>query len=359
MANLAPSRPRPRPQENEDFLLSHLKSTSHSAGTVVKSEVASPERRPCPAVGEPPEPPPTRLDLRDALVKMKGGGYPIQEKGWFENVDENGYFHRKPYNNGLTFVMGFHCTWLELEKIEDFVVKELFIPTGRNLLGGGVERLLHLELDKNKSDTTMRLSYIIGEIQKRFPFTTTDTIPRHFRAFQIWKLIQTASRHIQTVVDSALSASGSSSSLPVQVSSDIYFDHSNFRRPRGASPKPDKNSKYELSDCRFVVTKTTRSEGKVEIPLIDLLDKPAGSEVHVINKNINFGHFMKALEEHMGFARDVHDACRRLEFAPDEHILRPIRSKGDLIATIKELHVPASMEMPLLMVSLYYLSSCS
>ena len=135
------NRHRPRPQETDEFPLSHFKLISQHAGTVSRTGAAKTElikagtTQTHPAVGEPPEPPPTRLDIRDALVKKKGGGFSVQRKGWFNNSDESGQFQRRPYNKGLSFIIGFQCSWLELERIEDFVVKALFTETGRDLPG--------------------------------------------------------------------------------------------------------------------------------------------------------------------------------------------------------------------------------
>jgi hypothetical protein len=126
MATLA----RNRPQGNQDFEPPHEKVPS-----AVKHY----------AVNEAPEPPATRLDVRDALVKRKGGGFAAPKAEWFDNSDENGKFRSRSYNGGLTFVMGFQCTWLELEKIENFITKDLFSPTGRVRSDGIPERALHLE----------------------------------------------------------------------------------------------------------------------------------------------------------------------------------------------------------------------
>ena len=136
----------------------------------------------------------------------------------------------------------------------------------------------------------MRTYHIIDEIKKKFPFTTAEKVPGHFRDYQIKNLISNAVGHIQKVVDSTPSTSTSASFLPIRVTSSIYIDHSNFPRPPNCNPKPDKNSKYDLSDCYFVVTRTMGSRAKMEIPLVDILDERAS--VYTLNKNIRFGHFI-------------------------------------------------------------------
>lgn len=174
---------RNRPQEDEEFELSH-------------SKVHCTEN-------EPPEAPPTRLDLRDILVRKEGGGFDVPDAEWFDNVDGIGRFQRRPYDNGLTFVMGFQITWLELERIEDYIVKQLYTKTGRYLPGHLPERLLHLK--PRLSDTSIRVHYLIEKVKKEFKF---NEAPAHFLDYQIKNLITNATLHFQKNDNSAAMRSG-------------------------------------------------------------------------------------------------------------------------------------------------------
>lgn len=182
MASLA----RKQPQKNKKFKLSHSKG--HHRET------------------EPPEPPPTHLDLRDVLVRKKGGGYDAPDKEWFDNVDKKGRFQRRPYDNGLTFVKGFQITWLELEAIEDFIVEQLYTKTGRHLAGRLPECLLHPK--QGLSDTSIRVHYLIEKIKEKFGYNRFDEAPAHFVDFQIKNLITNATLHIHKHDNSAAMRSG-------------------------------------------------------------------------------------------------------------------------------------------------------
>lgn len=178
------SSTRPRPQEDEEFKLSHKKA--HYAADF-----------------EPPKPPLTRLDLRDPLVRKKGGGFTLPDQKWFDNVDASGRFQRRGYDEGLTFVRGLQITWLELERIEDFIVNNLYTKTGGVLPGGLPERLIHLEPDT--SDTLIRIEYLIDIIKKKFRF---NEVPTHSFDFQIHQLINNALSHIRWTDNSAAQRSG-------------------------------------------------------------------------------------------------------------------------------------------------------
>lgn len=176
MANLARNRP-PRDQE---FELSHDKVPSAAIHYTVD---------------ELPEPPPTRLDIRDGMVKRKGGGFLAPAPAWYNNIDECGNFWRRLYDDGLTFVMGFQCTWLELEKVEDFIIKELFTLTGRTLSHDVAERVLHLE--SGLVNTSISMHNLVEKIMDKFAFTKAEQIPAHFRFHQILNLITTAKGRIE------------------------------------------------------------------------------------------------------------------------------------------------------------------
>lgn len=324
MASFA--RPRHHQIEDEDASLSHYKSPLKLSVSYL------------------PEIPPTRLDLRGSLVRTKGGGFDAPSKEWFNNVDGNGLFQSRAYDEWVTFVIGFQSTWLELEKIEDFITRKLFIKTGRDLPTGLPERLFYL--DFAKTDSCMRAHSIVDEIKKMFPFTTADTIPGYFREYQIKALISNTASCLKKLHGR------------FGVKKSIFVNHSNFRRPPGSCPKPDKNSKYDLSDCHFMVVPIlSLSIDRLEISLIDILDKLRGHDLYVLNKNIKFVRFMEILKDKMKFDSLNQDVCWSINLQTDS-IVRPIRSKNDLIAAIVGLHAPASKTMSLSLVNIF-LSSIS
>jgi hypothetical protein len=86
------------------------------------------------------------------------------------------------------------------------------------------------------------------------------------------------------------------------------------------------------------------------IPLADLLDKPAGGEVYVLNKKVNFEQFLVILKERVRYTKKSYDIYWKLCLNANESIIRTIETKDDFIAAIIGLHAPASKILPLFMV---------
>lgn len=142
------------------------------------------------------------------------------------------------FRKGFHFVIGFKCTWLDLEKVVDFIIAELFKEAGCTFKEDVQQRFLHIEL--GYPTATRQMYHIIDGIKRDFPFTADTSVPGWWREESLYTTISYCALYLHSWLKSNQREQDKHSQA-IKVGTDMYLDLFNFPCQPGAGPPPNEN----------------------------------------------------------------------------------------------------------------------
>jgi hypothetical protein len=295
------------------------------------------------------------------LITEACGGFDEPEDDWYWNKKESPGTPM-PYLKGLNFVIGFRCSWLQLEKIQDTIIDELFEPPqiGPDKLPNGVDaRLLYLKF--GPKHTFRQIYHIIDKLRAENDFTTKPEIPGWWREEMLYTVIHEMSRYLHKYLERN-SKSDSQANIPITPGEDIYPSLHGFARPPQTLAAPDADAKFDLEDCVVVIENNLADDRNEDE---DLPENPADTPARpptaismtikltklfpekndetnqpMINKaNVDIKGFWQAIKEGVRFDRKKHEVGWESRASDKSIIFNTVMRKGDLVDAVNNLHV--------------------